>query len=163
MITRGSDALEMARQYRPTAISLDVFLPDMLGWTVLSQLKQNSLTRHIPVQVTTMDDNPQYALAGGAYSFFSKSGGSEELAARLAGLMEFANLGRKRLLVVEDSPAEASAVSELLGGEDIDIVSGGNRRGSAGSHEKRAIPLCGPRSQPAGHDRFRGSASHECR
>jgi HAMP domain-containing protein/signal transduction histidine kinase/DNA-binding response OmpR family regulator len=122
VVTRGSDALDMARQYRPTAISLDIFLPDMLGWTVLSQLKQNSLTRHIPVQVTTMDDNPQYALAGGAYSFFSKSGGSEELAARLAGLMEFANLGRKRLLVVEDSPAEASAVSELLGGGDIDIM-----------------------------------------
>jgi len=122
VVTRGSDALDMARQYRPTAISLDIFLPDMLGWTVLSQLKQNSLTRHIPVQVTTMDDNPQYALAGGAYSFFSKSGGSEELAARLAALMEFANLGRKRLLVVEDSPAEATAVSELLGGEDIDIV-----------------------------------------
>ena len=122
VVTRGSDALDMARQYRPTAISLDIFLPDMLGWTVLSQLKQNSLTRHIPVQVTTMDDNPQYALAGGAYSFFSKSGGSEELAARLAGLMEFANLGRKRLLVVEDSPAEAMAVSELLGGEDIDII-----------------------------------------
>ncbi len=122
VITRGSDAIEMARQYRPTAISLDVFLPDMLGWTVLSQLKQNSLTRHIPVQVTTLDDNHQYALAGGAYSFFSKSAGSEELAARLAGLMEFANLERKRLLIVEDSPAEASAVSELLGGGDIDIV-----------------------------------------
>ncbi|HUQ34803.1 MAG TPA: HAMP domain-containing protein [Aestuariivirga sp.] len=122
VIMRGSDALEMARQYRPTAISLDVFLPDMLGWTVLSQLKQNSLTRHIPVQVTTLDDNHQYALAGGAYSFFSKSSGSEELVARLTGLMEFANLERKRLLIVEDSPAEASAVSELLGGADIDIV-----------------------------------------
>ena len=58
----------------------------------MSQLKQNPLTRHIPVQVTTIDDNPQYALAGGAYSFFSKSGGSEELAAGLARLIEFAVL-----------------------------------------------------------------------
>src|SRR5918994_1288302 len=38
---RGADALELAKQYQPTAVSLDVFLPDMLGWTVLSQLKQN--------------------------------------------------------------------------------------------------------------------------
>ena len=38
---RGDDALSLARQYHPTAISLDVFLPDMLGWTVLSQLKQD--------------------------------------------------------------------------------------------------------------------------
>ena len=95
----------------------------MLGWTVLSQLKQNPLTRHIPVQITTIDDNPQYALAGGAYSFFSKTGGSEELAAGLSRLMEFASLGRKRLLIVEDSPAESSAVTELLSGDDIDIAS----------------------------------------
>ena len=45
---RGADALELAKQYQPTAVSLDVFLPDMLGWTVLSQLKHNPLTRHIP-------------------------------------------------------------------------------------------------------------------
>src|SRR6266568_1729470 len=36
--TRGSEAVELAKQFQPTAVSLDVFLPDMLGWTVLSQL-----------------------------------------------------------------------------------------------------------------------------
>ena len=45
---RGADAIDLAKQFQPTAISLDVFLPDMLGWTVLSQLKLNPLTRHIP-------------------------------------------------------------------------------------------------------------------
>ena len=40
---RGEDALDLAKQYQPTAVSLDVFLPDMLGWNVLSQLKQNPL------------------------------------------------------------------------------------------------------------------------
>src|SRR4029077_20215013 len=43
---RGTEALELAKQYQPAAVSLDVFLPDMLGWTVLSQLKHNPLTRH---------------------------------------------------------------------------------------------------------------------
>jgi CheY-like chemotaxis protein len=52
---RGADALALAREYRPAAISLDVFLPDMLGWTVLSQLKQDPATRHIPVQIVTHD------------------------------------------------------------------------------------------------------------
>src|SRR4029077_14434900 len=46
---RGNVALSMARQYNPTAISLDIFLPDMLGWTVLNQLKRDPATRHIPV------------------------------------------------------------------------------------------------------------------
>ena len=59
---RGVDALELAKQFQPTAVSLDVFLPDMLGWTVLSQLKQNPLTRHIPVQIITLDEDRQHAL-----------------------------------------------------------------------------------------------------
>ena len=58
----GVDALELAKQFQPTAVSLDVFLPDMLGWTVLSQLKQNPLTRHIPVQIITLDEDRQHAL-----------------------------------------------------------------------------------------------------
>ena len=63
---RGADALALAREYQPTAVSLDVFLPDMLGWTVLSQLKRDPLTRHIPVQVVTLDEDRQHGLARGA-------------------------------------------------------------------------------------------------
>src|SRR4029450_3178987 len=51
----GSDALDLAKQFQPTAVSLDVFLPDMLGWTVLNQLKQNPPTRHIPVTSIHLD------------------------------------------------------------------------------------------------------------
>ena len=69
---RGDDALELAKQYQPTAVSLDVFLPDMLGWNVLSQLKQNPLTRHIPVQIITLDEDRQHGLARGAFSFVVK-------------------------------------------------------------------------------------------
>src|SRR4029079_13184565 len=55
--TRGAEALDLARRYKPSALSLDVFLPDMLGWTVLSQLKQAPDTRHIPVQIVTLDED----------------------------------------------------------------------------------------------------------
>src|SRR5882762_10424964 len=44
----GAEALSLAREFHPTAVSLDVFLPDMLGWTVLNHLKQDPATRHIP-------------------------------------------------------------------------------------------------------------------
>ncbi len=62
----------MARKYPPTAVSLDVFLPDMLGWTVLNQLKRDPETRHIPVQILTIEDERQYGLERGAFSFMTK-------------------------------------------------------------------------------------------
>src|SRR5712691_7801037 len=59
---RGQAALSLARQYRLTAITLDVFLPDMLGWTVLSSLKLDPCTRHIPVQMLSVEEERQHGL-----------------------------------------------------------------------------------------------------
>src|SRR5260221_6448899 len=99
---RGADALALAREYQPTAVSLDVFLPDMLGWTVLSQLKQNPATRHIPVQVLTLDEDRQHGLARGAFSFVVKPTNIEDLQAALVRIKDYVQPRRKRLLVVED-------------------------------------------------------------
>jgi CheY-like chemotaxis protein len=102
-------------------VSLDVFLPDMLGWTVLSQLKQNPQTRHIPVQIVTLDEDRQHGLARGAFSFLTKPTTTEGLEAALARIKDYAKPRRKRLLVVEDSTAEQLSINELLGHQDIDI------------------------------------------
>ncbi|MBX9737538.1 MAG: response regulator, partial [Phycisphaerales bacterium] len=118
---RGGDALELAKQYQPTAVSLDVFLPDMLGWSVLSQLKQNPLTRHIPVQIITLDDDRQHGLTRGAFSFVSKPTTTEGVDAALRRIKEYAAPRRKRLLVVEDNPAEQMSIKELLDHDDIEI------------------------------------------
>jgi CheY-like chemotaxis protein/signal transduction histidine kinase/HAMP domain-containing protein len=122
---RGADALDLAKQYQPTAVSLDVFLPDMLGWTVLSQLKQNPLTRHIPVQIITLDEDRQHGMARGAFSFVSKPTSPEGVEAALARIKEYAKPRRKRLLVVEDDRAEQMTIAELLGHDDIEIVAAG--------------------------------------
>ena len=122
---RGGDALDLARQYQPTAVSLDVFLPDMLGWTVLSQLKQNPATRHIPVQIITLDEDRRHGLARGAFSFVTKPTTHEGLKDALARIKEYAKPRRKRLLVVEDNPAEQMGITELLGYDDIEIVTVG--------------------------------------
>ncbi len=103
-------------------MSLDVFLPDMLGWTVLSQLKQDPETRHIPVQMVTLDEDRQHGLARGAFAFLTKPGSTEELNDAIRRLTTYASAGRKRLLVVEDNPAEQLSISELLGHDDLDIV-----------------------------------------
>jgi HAMP domain-containing protein/CheY-like chemotaxis protein/signal transduction histidine kinase len=122
---RGGDALDLAKQFQPTAVSLDVFLPDMLGWTVLSQLKQNPLTRHIPVQIITLDEDRQHALARGAFSFVTKPTTTEGVDAALTRIKQYASPRRKRLLVVEDNEAEQMSIRELLGYDDIEIVTTG--------------------------------------
>jgi CheY-like chemotaxis protein len=126
--TRGADALALAREYQPGAVSLDVFLPDMLGWTVLSQLKQNPTTRHIPVQIVTMDEDRQHGLARGAFSFINKPTTKEGLEQALTRIKDYTKPRRKRLLVVEDNASERLSISELLGHDDIDIVSVGTGR-----------------------------------
>ena len=120
--TRGIDALALAEEFRPTAVSLDVFLPDMLGWTVLSQLKQNPLTRHIPVQIITLDEDRQHGLARGAFSFVTKPTTTAGVEAALSRIKEYTASRRKRLLVVEDNAAERMSIVELLAGDDIEIV-----------------------------------------
>jgi HAMP domain-containing protein/CheY-like chemotaxis protein/signal transduction histidine kinase len=118
---RGAVALELAKQYMPSAISLDVFLPDMLGWTVLSQLKQNPLTRHIPVQMITLDEDRQHGLARGAFSFVTKPTTTEGVKSAFTRLKEYSQPRRKRLLVVEDNPGERLGIVELLAHDDIEV------------------------------------------
>jgi HAMP domain-containing protein/CheY-like chemotaxis protein/signal transduction histidine kinase len=120
--TRGEDAVELAKQYQPTAISLDVFLPDMLGWNVLSHIKQNPLTRHIPVQIVTLDEDRQHALSRGAFAFVPKPTTPQGLSEALARIKAYAQAPRRRLLVVEDNEAEQKSIGALLDHSDIEIV-----------------------------------------
>jgi HAMP domain-containing protein/signal transduction histidine kinase/DNA-binding response OmpR family regulator len=118
----GADALVLASKYPLAAVSLDVFLPDMLGWTVLNHLKRSSTTRHIPVQILTVEDERQYGLERGAFAFLTKTMTTDELEAALDRLKEFTATRIRRLLVIEDDPAEQMSVTELLGHSDIEIV-----------------------------------------
>jgi CheY-like chemotaxis protein len=118
---RGVDAIELAQEYQPSAVSLDIFLPDTLGWNVLSQLKQNPATRHIPVQIVTADEDRQHGLSRGAFSFLTKPANVADLEGAISRLKSYTNRDKKRLLVVEDNAAEQLSIGELLGHQDIEI------------------------------------------
>ena len=119
---KGATGLALARQYFPTAISLDIFLPDMLGWTVLNNLKLDPATRHIPVQIVTLDEERQHGLSHGAFSYVLKSPTTDGLEAAFTKLLEFTATSTKRLLIVEDNDIERQSIVELLGDDDIEIV-----------------------------------------
>jgi HAMP domain-containing protein/CheY-like chemotaxis protein/signal transduction histidine kinase len=118
----GSEALDLVQEYQPVMVSLDVFLPDMLGWTVLNHLKQDPSTRHIPVQMLTMDEDRHHALAQGAYAFLTKPSTADEIGSAFKRMVEFTVARRRRLLVIEDNPAEQFSIRELLQDDDVDVT-----------------------------------------
>jgi CheY-like chemotaxis protein len=119
--TRGQSAIALARQYRPTAITLDVFLPDMLGWTVLNNLKLDPSTRHIPVQMLSIEEERQHGLSHGAFSYLVKPATIDELRKAFARIRDYVAPHRRRLLVVEDDDIERGGIVELLAHDDIEI------------------------------------------
>jgi len=121
MARTGSEALSLVREFRPTAVSLDVFLPDMLGWTVLNHLKQDPATRHIPVQILTLDDDRRHGLSRGAFAFLTKPTDRASLETAFGKMKDYASSRRKRLLIVEDDPAEQFTIRELLSNDDIEV------------------------------------------
>ena len=125
-LSSGTEALALAREYRPTAVSLDVFLPDMLGWNVLSHLKQDPDTRHIPVQVVTLEEDRQHGLARGAFSFMTKPTTTKGLGDALARIRTFAQPRRKRLLIVEDNELNMKLFNDLLEAHGYATLKTGN-------------------------------------
>src|SRR5262249_11121035 len=117
----GVTGLALARQYYPAAISLDILLPDMMGWTVLHNLKLDPQTRHIPVQIVTQEEERQHGLAHGAFSFVIKAPTTDGLETAFDRLKTFALPHIKRLLVVEDNQIERESIVELLDHDDIQL------------------------------------------
>jgi CheY-like chemotaxis protein len=134
---RGADALALARKYRPTAVSLDIFLPDMLGWTVLSQLKQDPSTRHIPVQICTVEEERQHGLERGAFAYLNKPLTTDSIEAAFDRIKRFAEPRKRQLLVVEDDPAERMSIQELIAHDDVNITAvGTGQEALAAMHER---------------------------
>jgi HAMP domain-containing protein/signal transduction histidine kinase/DNA-binding response OmpR family regulator len=122
---RGSTGLSMARDYLPTMICLDIFLPDMLGWTVLNHLKQDASTRHIPVQILTVEEERQHGLEHGAFGYLTKPFTTETLESALSRIQQFAQPRTRQLLVVEDDDQERKSIVELLSHDDVRITAAG--------------------------------------
>ena len=104
----GDEALRIARDSRPAAVTLDLVLPGMDGWEVLKRLKSDAATRHIPVVIISMIDNRDLGLALGADDYFVKPVDRARLLERIR------DISARRILVIDDD----AAVHALLG-EDL--------------------------------------------
>jgi CheY-like chemotaxis protein/signal transduction histidine kinase/HAMP domain-containing protein len=122
---RADRALALAREYQPTAVTLDLRLPDADGWTILDRLKHDPRTRHIPVHIISVEENWQRGLRLGAIDFLTKPATRESLSDALTSLNEFIDRPIKRLLVVEDDETAQRSIAELIGSGDVQTTTVG--------------------------------------
>src|SRR5438874_429822 len=120
--SRGQTALALAREYQPTAITLDVFLPDTLGWSVLSNLKLDPATRHIPVQMLSVEEERQHGLSHGAFSYLVKPATTHDIERAFDRIKSYVMPHKKRLLVVEDNEIERQGIVDLVLHDDIEVA-----------------------------------------
>jgi signal transduction histidine kinase/DNA-binding response OmpR family regulator len=112
----GLDAVAMAKEHKPAAITLDIELPDVDGWEVLTRLKRDQVTMDIPVIVVSVIDNPELATALGALDYFVKPVEARELIHRLSSFnIERKSGGRQTcVLVVDDEAANRDWLKHVL-------------------------------------------------
>jgi signal transduction histidine kinase/CheY-like chemotaxis protein/HAMP domain-containing protein len=112
--TRGYSALTMAREFQPEGITLDVSLPDLDGWKVLSRLKSDLSTRHIPVFIVSADSEPENALKNGAIRFLDKPLDIGSVDAVFERMRQMRDTPGGTVLLVEDDETQRNSLGELL-------------------------------------------------
>ena len=130
--TGGSEALAKARKLQPLAITLDILLPGIDGWDVLTELKRDEATRDIPAVVVSVVDKPELGRALGAMDYFVKPVDGKALLARLSKFTFTRRVENQevRILVVDDEPANIQWLEGVLRPAGFTVVSaGGGREG----------------------------------
>ncbi|HEY9706993.1 MAG TPA: response regulator, partial [Oculatellaceae cyanobacterium] len=122
---RSDVGLAMAREYNPDAITLDIRMPEMDGWTVLDRLKHDPNTRHIPVHIISVEEGRQRGLQLGAIAYLQKPVSSEMLNDALSSMKTFVERQVKNLLVVEDNETQRHSIVELIGNSDVSTTAVG--------------------------------------
>ena len=126
----GTEALSKARELQPAAITLDIILPELDGWEVITQLKSDEATSAIPIVVVSVVDNPELGIALGAIDYFVKPVDSKELVRRLSQFDFKRSLGQDEVcvLVVDDEPANRLWLANALepAGFTVLVAAGGH-------------------------------------
>src|SRR5262249_47843169 len=121
--------LQLARSVGPGLITLDVLMPGLDGWAVLSALKSDPATAAIPVIMLTMVEDRDLGYAVGAADYLTKPIDREHLAAAIRphGRTESA-AGTRTALVVEDDPATREMLRRMLQGDGWAVTEAQNGR-----------------------------------
>ncbi|MBI2435921.1 MAG: response regulator, partial [Candidatus Hydrogenedentes bacterium] len=126
--SHGEQGLALARHYKPEAITLDIRLPEVDGWSVLDRLKHDLDTRHIPVQIISIDAPDTRLLQLGALNCLEKPVSMEDLASAFDRMIEFSARGVKNLLVIGEDESQLAAIVETIGNTDVQTTAVGSAK-----------------------------------
>jgi CheY-like chemotaxis protein/signal transduction histidine kinase/CHASE3 domain sensor protein len=121
----AEEALTLAKQFIPSAIVLDLGLPDQSGLAVLDRLKRDVQTRHIPIHIVSATDQAETAFSLGAVGYMVKPVKREQLVEVLQKLEDRLSQRMRRVLIVEDNEAQRAAVAKLLTSHDVETMTAG--------------------------------------
>jgi len=117
----GKDAIILAREFLPDAITLDLHLPDMAGVTVLDMLKRHIPTRHIPVHVISVEEETPLTYKMGAVSYAQKPITKAQLQKDFEEIEKSLSIKMRKLLVIEDDKILQKSIKELIGTGDVEV------------------------------------------
>jgi len=121
VVSQGGEALQWVERQPPTAITLDLHLPDIDGWLVLERLKRNPDTRHIPVEIISVEDNRTRGLRYGAFEYLVKPVTAEAIQKALSEVKRFAEQEVKDLLLADGDASHRQSLVDLIGNSDVRI------------------------------------------
>ena len=124
--TSGEEGLRLAHEIQPTAITLDVMMPDMDGWTVLRALKADPHLREVPVVMLTMGDDKTGGYSLGATDYLTKPVDREQLLNTLSGFHIPGESGP--VMLVEDDPDTRDVMTRILQKAGWEVIEAGNGR-----------------------------------
>jgi len=119
IIVRGDWATEAAEKYQPLAILLDIQLPVKDGWQVMDEIKSNPKTRHIPVHIMSSLEVKRESLSKGAIDFINKPIAIEQIGQMFRKIEDALTRNPKKVLIVEENPKHATALSYFLSNFNI--------------------------------------------
>ncbi len=119
---RVDEAMELAKKFKPKAITLDLRLDDADGWTALDRIKKDPATSHVPVQIISGGDGLETGLERGAYAFLKKPVTKQDLERALTGLSRFAARRMQKLLVVDSDRKKRHNLAKLAAGNGFDVA-----------------------------------------
>src|SRR5438105_1175708 len=120
--SRGDTGLALANELQPAAITLDIQLPVVDGWSILDRLKRNPRTRHIPVHVISVVEKSKKGSTMGAFAFLEKPVSKDALEGAFTHIADFVDKKVKKLLLIEDDQVQQATIRDLPAGDDVEIV-----------------------------------------